>query len=94
MEREKKSKITFFWLWLFSLPTSVVGFLLQTILIPMQDMHTLSEKELAQAQQEFAINYPLGTVLMWTGLIVFILTPIILIVAFVKTEVKRRASMS
>lgn len=89
-----KATITLFWLWLFSLPITIVGFLLQTILIPIQDMDTLSEKELAQAHQEFAINQPLGTVLMWMGLAVFISTSTILIAAFVKTEVKRRASIS
>lgn len=91
---KSKSVLTLFWLWLFSLPTMVVGYFMQTILIPIQDFHLLSEVEVAQAQRQYAINYPLGTVLMWLGVILLMLTSTILIFSFVKTEIKRRTSIS
>ncbi len=89
-----KSVLTLFWIWLFSLSTMVIGFFMHTILIPIQDFHLLSEVEVAQAQRQYAINYPLGTVLMWLGVILLILTSIILIVSFVKAEIQRRASIT
>lgn len=46
----------------------IVGYLLWTILIPIQDIDLLSTAELLELQKEIAINYQIGKILMWVGL--------------------------
>jgi hypothetical protein len=52
----------------FSLFITVVGFFLQTILITIQDFDTISQEELKNIQLDLAINYPLGTGMLYVGL--------------------------
>lgn len=59
-----------------------VGYFLQTILLPIQDIDILSAEELLQLQKEVALNYPLGQGLMFLGGIGMMIS-IILYVYFV-----------
>lgn len=45
----------------------VTGFFLRTVLFPVQDMDMMTEAELLTLQKEAALNYPVGTVLYYTG---------------------------
>ena len=47
---------------------TIVGLFLQTILIPIQDFDTISKEELKNIQLDLAINYPLGTGMLYVGL--------------------------
>lgn len=51
-----------------SLFMTIVGFFLQTILIPIQDFDTISKEELKNIQLDLAINYPLGIGMLYVGL--------------------------
>lgn len=53
----------------FSLGIIVVGYFLWTILIPIQDIDTMSNAELYRTQQELALNYPLGRFMLYAGFI-------------------------
>ena len=61
-----------------------IGFLLQTILIPIQDLDIISKPELLQLQKEYALNYPLGTDLLYLGIFILILVVIFFIMKFRK----------
>lgn len=61
----KKFAIGFFGISLFM---TIVGLFLQTILIPIQDFDTISKEELKNIQLDLAINYPLGTGMLYVGL--------------------------
>jgi hypothetical protein len=52
----------------FSLFITVVGFFLQKILITIKDFDTISQEELKNIQLDLAINYPLGTGMLYVGL--------------------------
>jgi hypothetical protein len=52
----------------FSLFITVVGFFLKKLLIPIQDFDTISQEELKNIQLDLAINYPLGTGMLYVGL--------------------------
>ncbi|MGX7025786.1 hypothetical protein [Vagococcus hydrophili] len=75
------------WLFWLSLPIFIIGFFLQTILIPTQDFNALSESDLLKIQQDVAINYPLGIFMLYGGLIVFAITGIFLIFYFLKSKI-------
>lgn len=45
----------------------IVGYFLQTILIPIQDIDIISAEKLLNLQKELALNYPLGRRLMCIG---------------------------
>ncbi len=57
-----------------SIISIIIGYFLWTILIPIQDFHLMNDVEILQAQQELALNYPLGRFLLYTGFISFILS--------------------
>lgn len=76
------NKITLFSISFLSLCLIVIGFILQVILIPIQDIHLLSNKELLETQKEYAINYPTGTGLLYLGLFLMILVIILFIIKF------------
>lgn len=71
-----------------SIPTTIVGYFLQTILIPIQDFHILSQEEVLQTQKDIAINYPLGRFLLYGGLLVFCVCSILLLILFVKSVIR------
>lgn len=52
-----------------SIISIIVGYFLWTILIPIQDFNAMSRLELIEAQQIYALNYPLGRFLMIAGFI-------------------------
>ena len=68
-----------------SIISIIVGYFLWTILIPIQDSHLMGDTEILHAQQELALNYPLGRFLLYAGFIVFFLSFIYL----VKDKVKK-----
>lgn len=45
----------------------IIGYFLQTILIPIQDIDIFSAEELLELQKKMALNYPLGKGLMLLG---------------------------
>ncbi|MCB5952810.1 hypothetical protein LI951_12095 [Enterococcus sp. BWT-B8] len=53
--------------------TFALGYFLQTILFPIQDLNTLSKEELLKTQKEAALNYDLGIVLMKISLVLLII---------------------
>ena len=61
-----------------------IGLLLQTILIPLQDLDIISRPELLQLQKEYALNYPLGTGFLYLGIFLLILVIIFSIMKFRK----------
>ncbi len=80
-------KITLFSISFLSFCLIVIGFLLQIVLIPIQDINFLSSKELLDFQKEYAINYPLGTGLLYIGLFLMILVIILFIIKLKKKEI-------
>lgn len=66
----------------------ILGYFLWTILIPIQDFHTMTRIEVLEAQQEFALNYPLGRFLMYAGFIGLISSTVYLIVNKIRTRKK------
>lgn len=61
-----------------SIPVIIVGYFLQTILIPLQDVDTLTIEDIKKIQLDVAINYPLGTTMLYVGFIIFLGTSIYL----------------
>ena len=59
------------WLFAISIIMTIVGYFLQTILIPIQDFDQITKEELKRIQLEVAINYPLGTTLLYFGVFYF-----------------------
>ena len=80
------NKITILGICFLSLCLIVIGFILQTILIPLQDINLIRKKELLEFQKEYAINYPLGTGLLYLGLILMILAIILFNIKFFKSK--------
>ena len=80
------NKITLFSISFISICLIVIGFILQTILIPLQDINLISNKELLEYQKEYAINYPLGTGLLHFGQFLMILVIILFIIKFIKSK--------
>lgn len=80
------NKITLLSICFLSLCLIVIGFILQTILIPLQDINLISKKELLEFQKEYAINYPLGTGLLYLGLFLMILVIVLFIIKFLKIK--------
>ncbi|MEY9972992.1 hypothetical protein ABH966_003376 [Lysinibacillus sp. RC46] len=74
------NKITLFSIIFLSFCSIVIGYILQTILIPLQDINSISSKELLEFQKEYAINYPLGKGLLYLGLFLMILVIILFII--------------
>jgi|GEM_PF-2490105 len=74
------NKITLFSIIFLSFCSIVIGYILQTILFPLQDINSISSKELLEFQKEYAINYPLGKGLHYLGLFLMILVIILFII--------------
>ena len=70
-----------FWL---SIPTFMVGYFLQTILLPIQDFDLLSKEEIKKIQLEASLNYPVGISMFYGGLIIFFITSVYLSYCFIK----------
>lgn len=45
----------------------ILGYLLWTILFPVQDINLMSAEELLALQKEVAINYELGRIMIYAG---------------------------
>ncbi len=65
---------------LSSFPIVVIGYFLQTILIPIQDFNTLTKEEIKKIQLDVAINYPLGTFMLYVGGILFLFSSTYLVI--------------
>lgn len=70
--------------WVLSFAVTVIGFFLQTILIPIQDFDTISKEELKQIQMDLAINYSLGHAMLYAGLTVFLCSSMYLVILFIR----------
>lgn len=79
-------KTTLFIMGFLSFCLIVVGFLLQTILIPLQDFDLISKTELLELQKELALNYPLGIVLLYLGIFSMTLVLILFIMKVINTN--------
>lgn len=79
-------KTTLFIMGFLSFCLIVIGFLLQTILIPLQDFDSISKPELLELQKELALNYPLGTGLLYLGIFLMILVIILFIMKFINKK--------
>lgn len=62
------------WLFAISIIMTIIGYFLQTILIPIQDFDQITKEELKRIQLEVAINDPLGTTLLYLGIFLFLVT--------------------
>lgn len=76
------------WLFRGSLVVTLIGFFLQTVLFPVQDFNLMSQADLLELQKEFAINYPLGVILFYGGLVSLILTIVYLLTCLLKPRIK------
>lgn len=74
------NKITLFSIVFLSFCSIIIGYILQTILFPLQDINSISSKELLEFQKEYAINYPLGKGLLYLGLFLMILVIMLCII--------------
>lgn len=80
------NKITLISISFLSFCLIVIRYILQTILIPLQDINSISSKELLEYQKEYAINYPLGTGLLYLGLFLMVLVIILFIIKLKKSK--------
>lgn len=78
------NKITILSISFLSFCLIVIGYLLQTILIPLQDFDSISRQELLELQKEYALNYSLGTGLLYLGIFLMILVLILFIIKLKK----------
>lgn len=67
----------------------IVGFFFWAIWFPIQDMDIMSEAELLAFQREFALNYPLGMMMHYVGIGVFIVCSLAIIVNVVRRRRKK-----
>lgn len=74
------------WLFAISIIMTIVGYFLQTILIPIQDFDQITKEELKRIQLEVAINYPLGTTLLYLGIFLFLVTGGYLVFTFIQSK--------
>lgn len=61
---------------IFSILFIIVGYILWTIPIPIQDYHLMTSEELLCSRKQFAFNYPLGKLLLYIGFTGFIISSI------------------
>lgn len=80
----KQAKTILYTIFFLSISILIIGYFLQTILIPIPDFNTLTNAEIKKIQMEMAINYPLGNILFYIGVISFILSGLLMI--FVKLK--------
>jgi len=83
----KQAKTILCTVFFLSIPIIIIGYFLQTILIPIPDFNTLTNAEIKKIQMEMAINYPLGNILFYIGVITFILS--VLLMFFIKLKKKK-----
>lgn len=57
----------------------IVGYFLQTILIPIQDIDMASKAELLELQKSLAVNYPAGNIMFRCGIIGTVVFSVLLI---------------
>lgn len=81
------NKITIVVLAFISLCLMVIGFLFQTILIPLQDFDSISKPELLELRKELALNYSLGTGLLYLGIFLMVLVIILSMMKFINKKV-------
>lgn len=86
------NKITLFGISFLSFSLIVIGFFLQTILIPLQDLDLISRQDLLALQKEYALNYPLGTGLLYLGQFLMILVIVLFILKLYKYN-KRKSDV-
>lgn len=67
----------------------IVGFFLGFIWFPIQDIDIMSEAELLAFQREFALNYPLGEMMYYVGIGLFIVCSLAIIVNVVRRRRKK-----
>lgn len=67
----------------------IIGFLLQMIFIPIQDLDLINRQALIELQREYAINYPLGIVLFYLGILLLIFTIILFVIKMRKQNSNR-----
>lgn len=84
-------KTTLFIVGFLSFCLMVIGFLLQTILIPIQDIDLISKSELLEIQKELALNYPLGTGLLYLGIFLMILVLILFVMKCVNKNPSQKS---
>ena len=84
-------KTTLFIIVFLSFCLMVIGFLLQTILIPLQDIDLISKSELLELQKELALNYPLGTGLLYLGIFLMILVLILFVMKCVNKNPSQKS---
>lgn len=84
MENSKKRYITEKILLICGVISTIVGYFLWTILIPIQDIELLSEAELLELQKEIALNYSLGRVMMLIGVVGIIVGIVLLLYKFIE----------
>lgn len=80
----KQAKTILYTIFFLSISILIIGYFLQTILIPIPDFNTLINAEIKKIQMEMAINYPLGNILFYIGVSSFILSGLLMI--FVKLK--------
>lgn len=64
----------------------ITGFFLSVAWFPIQDIDIMSRAELLAFQKEFALNYPLGLVIYYVGIVLFLVCIALLIVKTVKKK--------
>lgn len=83
MENSKKRYIIEKILLIGGVISTIVGYFLWTVLIPIQDIDLLSKAELLELQKEIALNYSLGRVMMLSGLFGIIVSIVLLLYKFI-----------
>ncbi|MBQ8278723.1 MAG: hypothetical protein IJZ23_02680 [Roseburia sp.] len=83
MENSKKRYIIEKILLIGGVISTIVGYFLWTILIPIQDIDLLSKAELLELQKEIALNYSLGRVMMLSGVVGIIVGIVLLLYNFI-----------
>ena len=87
------NKITLFSIIFLSFCLIVIGYILQAVFVPLQDINSISSEELLKFQKEYAINYPLGTGLLYLGLFLIILVIILFIIKLKNSKYNNQNSV-
>lgn len=69
----------------------IVGVLLWTNLVPLQDIESYSPQQLREAQMELAINYPLGGFLLNLGFLGFSSSLLGLVMRQILSYIKKKS---
>lgn len=68
----------------------LIGYFLQTILIPIPDIDILTKQEIVNIQKKEAINYDLGNKLMFLGSVLLIVLSLLYVIDSIKTFLKEK----